>query len=79
MLKIVNFTQIIISVLITALILLQNKGAGIGAVFGGGDGNVIHQKRGAEKWLFYATVATVIIFIGLGIVSLILQEPTPLN
>lgn len=77
MLKIVNFAQIVISVLIIAFILLQNKGAGIGAVFGGGDGNIVHQKRGAEKWFFYGTVSLIVLFVLLGIANLILQQKTP--
>jgi protein translocase SecG subunit len=74
MLKIINFAQIVISVFLIAVILMQNKGAGMSAVFGGGDGNVFHTKRGAEKWLFYATIILVVLFIGLGIASLIIQK-----
>lgn len=74
MLKIINFAQIIVSVLIIAVILMQHKGAGIGAVFGGGDGNVFHTKRGPEKWLFYSTITLVVLFIALGIANLIIQQ-----
>ena len=74
MLKIINFAQIIVSVAVVVLILLQNKGTGIGSVFGGGDGNVFHTKRGAEKWFFYATILAVFLFIGLGVANLILQQ-----
>lgn len=72
--KIINFAQIVISVVVIALILLQNKGAGLGTVFGGGDGSVFHVKRGAEKWLFYATITAVALFIILGVANLILQQ-----
>jgi len=71
--KIISFSQIVISVIIIALILLQNRGSGLGTVFGG-DGNVFRTKRGPEKWLFYGTIIAVVIFVGLGIVNLVLQE-----
>ncbi len=74
MLKIINFTQIVVSVLVIALILIQNKGGGIGSVFGGGDSNVMYTKRGPEKWIFYATVAATALFIILGIVNLIISQ-----
>lgn len=74
--KIVNFSQIIVSVMIIALILLQNRSSGLGTVFGG-DGNIIHAKRGPEKWLFFATIAAVIVFIALGVASLVLREKLP--
>lgn len=72
--KIINFTQIVVSVAVIVLILLQNKGSGLGTVFGGGDGNVFHTKRGAEKWLFYATIVSVVLFIGLGVANFIVQQ-----
>lgn len=72
--KIINFAQIVISVIVIALILIQNKGSGLSAVFGGGDGNVFHTKRGPEKWLFYGTITAVILFIVLGIASLLLSQ-----
>lgn len=72
--KIINFAQIIVSVMIVALILLQNKGTGMSAVFGGGDGNVFHTKRGPEKWLFYGTILAVVIFIILGVLNLLAEQ-----
>jgi protein translocase SecG subunit len=72
--KIVNFAQIVVAVLVITLILLQNKGSGLGAVFGGGDGNVFHTKRGPEKWLFYGTIIAVVLFMVLGVVNLLLNK-----
>jgi len=73
MLKIINFAQIIVSLLIITTILLQNKGSGVGAVFGGG-GGVAHTRRGADKWLFYSTIVLGALFVLLGIASLIVQN-----
>ena len=73
MLKIISTVQIVIAVLVIVAILMQNKGSGAGAVFGGG-GGVTHTRRGAEKWLHYSTIALVVSFVALGIVSLLLQS-----
>ena len=73
MLKIISIIQIVVATLIVVAILMQNKGSGAGAVFGGG-GGVTHTRRGAEKWLHYSTIALVTIFVALGIISLIIQN-----
>lgn len=72
--KIISFAQIVVAVIVIALILLQNKGSGLGAVFGGGDGNVFHTKRGPEKWLFYGTITAVALFVALSIASLLIRK-----
>lgn len=61
--------QIVISLLLVIAILLQNRGAGLSAVFGG-SGNVYRTKRGLERWLFIFTIILVILFITIGIVNL---------
>ncbi len=62
MLFFIKVGQIIIAVLLTVAILLQNRGAGLGGVFGGG-GGVYLTKRGLEKKLFIATIVLAVIFI----------------
>lgn len=74
MLRFIQFAQIITSVLVVAVILMQNKGAGVSAVFGGGESGVSYTRRGPEKWLFYATIGLVVFFIALGILSLFIQR-----
>jgi len=53
--------QILISVFLIALILLQPKSGGLGAVFGGGDFRF--SKRGPEKVVFITTVVLVFLFL----------------
>lgn len=55
--------QVVTSVLLITCILLQNRGTGVGAAFGG-EGNVYRTKRGAEKMLFIATIILTILFLG---------------
>jgi len=64
----IKIMQIVIAVLLMVAILLQNRGAGLGGVFGG-SGGVYLTKRGIEKKLFIATIvlATLFILISLGV------------
>ena len=55
--------QVILALLLTGAILLQAKGVGLGAGFGG-DGNVYRTKRGIEKKLHNATILIAILFLG---------------
>lgn len=58
-----NIGQIVFGVLLVAAILLQNKGTELGAAFGG-SGTIYRTKRGAEKFLFWATVVLAVAFFG---------------
>lgn len=69
--KVFSIIQIVISVLLIAVILIQNKGVGLSQTFGGsGEGNIFRAKRGAEKVIFYITVILSISFLGLAFVNL---------
>ena len=57
----VLFAQILIGVALMASILLQARGAGLGATFGG-DSSVYRSRRGIEKRLFQFTVVLAITF-----------------
>ncbi|OGY43983.1 MAG: preprotein translocase subunit SecG [Candidatus Buchananbacteria bacterium RIFCSPHIGHO2_02_FULL_38_8] len=65
---ILDIIQIVISVLLIILILLQNQGAGLGATFGG-EGNIYRTKRGAEKFLFWGTIILSIIFLATALIN----------
>lgn len=60
--------QAVVAILLTISILLQNRGAGLGGVFGGDFGGY-YTKRGMEKFLIYATVVFALLFIILAIVN----------
>ena len=53
--------QIILSLLLAFLILLQGKGSGLDRPFFGGIG-VYSTRRGVEKVVFYATIAVAVLF-----------------
>jgi preprotein translocase subunit SecG len=52
--------QIILSVAMVVLVLLQTKG-GLGGLFGG-EGSVFHRRRGVEKTLFNITIGLSVVF-----------------
>lgn len=55
--------QMILSVLLIGGILLQQRGAGLGGAFGGGDmDQAYYTRRGAEKILFQGTLLIAILF-----------------
>ncbi|MBN2884824.1 preprotein translocase subunit SecG [Patescibacteria group bacterium] len=63
--------QIVISILLIIVILLQNRGAGLGSAFGG-TGGVYLTKRGLEKKLFTATIVLAVLFFGLSLAGLLM-------
>jgi len=65
-----NITQIVLALLLTIAILLQQKGAGLSGVFGGSS-NVYSTKRGLDKILFYATIVIAVIFFLISAVRLV--------
>lgn len=55
--------QIIISVSLVGIILLQAKGAGgLGGLFGGSDGAVYKSRRGFEKTIYQITIGLSVAF-----------------
>lgn len=68
---ILNIIQIVIAVLLMAGVLMQQRGSGLSAAFGG-DGNVYQTKRGVDKMIFYATIVLSILFIGTSLLRLII-------
>ena len=64
-----DIIQFILAILLIVAILLQQKGTGLGGVFGGSS-NIYSTKRGVDKILFYATVVIAVLFFILAIVRL---------
>lgn len=66
--NILSIAQVVLAVLLVASILLQARGTGLGASFGG-EGNVYRTKRGVEKRLFQATIVIAILFFGVSLAN----------
>ena len=67
---ILTYSQIILALLLTAAILVQQKGSGLSSAFGG-SGIEYSTKRGAEKFFFYATIVLAILFIAVSVLRII--------
>ena len=62
-----NYVQIVISVLLVVVILMQVRGQGT-SLFGSAEGS-FRTRRGIEKSLFQFTIALVVVFIVVSILS----------
>lgn len=64
-----SIVQIVLSVSLIMVILLQVRGGGLGGIFGQAD-TVFRTRRGVEQRLFQLTVILVVLFITVSIVAL---------
>ena len=64
-----NVLQIVLSIAVILVILLQVKGGGLGGIFGQAD-TVFRTKRGLERRLFQLTIILVVLFVITSIVTL---------
>lgn len=60
--QIFTIIQVISAVLLIAAILMQQRGTGLGAAFGGGS-EIYRTKRGVEKILFISTIVLSVLFL----------------
>jgi protein translocase SecG subunit len=70
----VKLSQVILALLLTVAVLMQNRGGGLSNIFGGGGANVFMTKRGLEKKLFIATIILSVLFFSVSLLSVILQS-----
>jgi protein translocase SecG subunit len=60
--------NIVVSLALVALILIQGKGAGLGSAWGGG-GEFFQTRRGVEKLTLQLTVVLIIVFFVVSLIS----------
>lgn len=68
--------QVLVAIALMASILMQARGAGLGAAFGG-DSSVFRSRRGIEKRLFQFTVALAVLFVLFALANYALR-PSPI-
>lgn len=67
---IISILQIIISVVLIILILLQERGSGLSGVFGGSGEGFYQTRRGLEKIIFIATIVLIVFLAGLSLADI---------
>ena len=68
-----NIIQLIISLALIALTVMQSKGAGLGRMFGG-DSSIYRTRRGVEKTMFNLTIILAVVFFLTSLVSVLVQS-----
>jgi len=67
------YIEIGLSLLLIIGIVLQQRGASLGGAFGGDNfASTFYKRRGAEKFLFNATIVVAILFVASAIVSFVI-------
>ncbi len=66
-----NVIQILVSLALIALAVLQRQGGGLGSL--GGDSSIYRTRRGAEKTLHNLTIILAVVFGLISVLSVILR------
>jgi protein translocase SecG subunit len=53
---------------LVAAILMQSRGSGLGATFGGGDASTFRTRRGVEQRLYQFTIILAVIFVSVAMI-----------
>ncbi len=75
MVQIIAIVQVVSAILLTIVVLLQNREGGASGVLGGeGVGGSFYTKRGLDRGLFYGTVVLGVIFFMSAIASFFVSK-----
>ncbi|MCL4466776.1 MAG: preprotein translocase subunit SecG [Chloroflexi bacterium] len=69
----VTIVEIILSLALILLVLVQTRGEGFSATFSA-DSSIFRTRRGVEKTLFQLTIAVAVIWVLMSIVSVIVNR-----
>jgi len=70
--QLIPVIQVVLSLLLIGGVLLQQRGAGLGGAFGGGmEENNFGRRRGAELFIFRATIILSLLLVLSAIITLI--------
>jgi preprotein translocase subunit SecG len=67
-----HIVQIILSVTLIVLVILQSKGGGLSRMFGS-EGGIYKTRRGFEKTLYQITIGVIVAFFLFSLLSVIVQ------
>jgi len=67
-----NIVEILVSVVLIFVVLLQTRGSGFSATFSS-DSSIYRSRRGVEKTLFNFTIALAVLFVLVSIASVLVR------
>lgn len=68
------YAEIILSILLVVGVVMQQRGAALGGAFGGDNfASTFYKRRGAEKFLFTATIVVSVLFVLTALANLLLS------
>jgi protein translocase SecG subunit len=67
------FALLIAAVGLIAAVLMQSRGSGLGATFGGGDASSFRTRRGVEQRLYQFTIVLAVIFVSVSMIIYIAE------
>jgi len=68
------YAEIVLSILLIVGIVLQQRGATLGGAFGGDNfASTFYKRRGAEKFLFNATILVAVLLVVVAIINFLLS------
>ncbi len=68
-----NIAQILISIVLIVLVLLQARGFGMGSVFGSDSSAVYKTRRGVERTIFNMTIVFSVLFLSISLLSVMIH------
>jgi len=71
--SVITTIQLILAAFLIVVVLLQQRGSGLGAGFGGSSA-VYNTKRGIDKVLYQITIVTSILFFALSLLRVVLAS-----
>lgn len=66
--------QIVSSILLIILVLIQRASADMGSGLGGDGSSFLQSRRGAERFLFVLTIVVAVVFVGASIAAVVLAR-----
>ena len=72
MANVLKIIEVIFAIILVIVVLLQQKGSGLGLVFGG-DSNFFRSRRGIENLLHWTTIIVAVLFCGTAVASIFIS------
>ena len=73
LISLLPYAEIVLSLLLIVGIVLQQRGASLGGAFGGDNfASTFYKRRGAERFLFRATIVVAVLFVATAIANFLI-------